>query len=67
MPCLDERTLDLRQVTEISKIIDGHDWVLAHFDDFGDSGVVVRYSCRRCNREWTHFLLDPEGVKRLQY
>jgi len=54
-------------VSEISKIIDGHDWVLAHFDDFGESGIVLRYSCRRCNKEWTTFLLDPEGVKKLKY
>jgi hypothetical protein len=65
--CLDERSLDLRKVSEVSKIITGHDWVLAHFDDFGESGVVVRYSCKRCNKEWTTFLLDPEGVKKLQY
>jgi hypothetical protein len=65
--CLDERSLDLRDVSEISKIITSHDWTLAHFDDFGDSGVVVRYSCKRCNREWTTFLLDPEGVKKLKY
>lgn len=67
MSCLDERSLDLRDVSEISKIITSHDWALAHFDDFGDSGVVVRYSCKRCNREWTTFLLDPEGVKKLKY
>lgn len=67
MSCLDERSLDLRKVSEISRIITSHDWILAHFDDFGESGVVVRYSCRRCNREWTTFLLDPEGVKKLQY
>jgi hypothetical protein len=65
--CLDERSLDLRKVSEISKIIASHQWVLAHFDDFGESGVVVRYSCQKCNKEWTTFLLDPEGVKKLQY
>ena len=67
MSCLDERSLDLRKVSEISKIITSHEWILAHFDDFGESGVVVRYSCKRCNKEWTTFLLDPEGVKKLQY
>jgi len=67
MSCLDERSLDLRDVSEISKIILSHQWVLAHFDDFGESGVVVRYSCKKCNKEWTTFLLDPEGVKKLRY
>jgi hypothetical protein len=67
MSCLDERSLDLRKVSEISKIISSHVWVLAHFDDFGESGVVVRYSCSRCNKEWTTFLLDPEGVRKLKY
>ncbi len=65
--CLDERSLDLRKASEISKIIEGHAWELAHFDDFGESGVVVRYGCKRCNKEWTTFLLDPEAVKKLQY
>jgi len=64
---LDERSLDLRKISEISKIISSHQWVLAHFDDFGESGVVVRYSCQRCSKEWTTFLLDPEGVKKLKY
>ncbi len=67
MSCLDERLLDLRKVSEVRKIIDSHSWILAHFDDFGESGVVVRYSCTKCNKEWTTFLLDPEGVKKLRY
>jgi hypothetical protein len=65
--CLDERSLDLRKALEFSKIVEGHIWELAHFDDFGESGVVVRYSCKRCHKEWTNFLLDPEGVKKLKY
>ncbi|MDA4112192.1 MAG: hypothetical protein OK439_06600 [Thaumarchaeota archaeon] len=67
MSCVDERTLDLRRASEIMKIIDGHHWVLAHFDDFGESGVIARYSCSRCYKEWTNFLLDPESVKSLKY
>ena len=65
--CLDERSLDLRKASEISKIVDIHLWELAHFDDFGESGVVVRYVCKRCHKEWTNFILDPEGVRKLQY
>ncbi len=65
--CLNERSLDLRHVSEFSKIVSSHDWVLAHFDDFGESGLVVRYSCQKCKKEWTTFLLDPEGVKKLRY
>ena len=65
--CVDERSLDLRRAADIRRSVDGHEWVLAHFDDFGESGVIARYSCSRCRREWTNFLLDPESVKKLRY
>ena len=66
MSCLDERSFDLRRHSELWKILNSHEWELAHFDDFGESGVVVRYGCKKCRKEWTTFLLDPEGIKKLR-
>ncbi|MGI0091296.1 MAG: hypothetical protein ACREBS_06265 [Nitrososphaerales archaeon] len=65
MACLDPRPFDLRRASELQKIIDSHEWELQHFDDFGESGVIVRYACIKCGKEWTTFLLDPGKVRRL--
>ena len=67
MSCLDERSLDLRRQSELWKIINSHEWELAHFDDFGESGVVVRYGCKRCKKEWTTFLLRSRGNQEIKF
>ncbi|MHB1868679.1 MAG: hypothetical protein ACYCPP_07005 [Nitrososphaerales archaeon] len=62
MSCLDEKSLDFTSVTEFKKIITAHSWNLAHCDEFGESGVITRYNCAKCGKEWTSLLLDPEKV-----
>ena len=59
MACVDERSLDLRRASDIRKIVDGHEWVLAHFDDFGESGVIARYSLLEVQKRVDEFYPRP--------
>jgi len=62
MSCLDEKSLDFSHASEFQKIITAHMWNLSHSDEFGESGVITRYNCARCGKEWTSLLLDPEKI-----
>lgn len=63
MSCLDEKSLDLKEPVELKKVFDGHSWEIAYYDQFGESGVIVRYNCSNCGKEWTSLLLDPSKLK----
>jgi hypothetical protein len=64
MSCLDDDSIDLRRLDDFEKLIDGHNWTLAHFDELGQSGQILRYSCTKCGKEWTTMLLEPSEIKR---
>lgn len=61
--CLEEKTLDLKRTSEIKKVVDSHSWTFQQFEELGEAGIVVRYRCAACSREWTMLLVRPEKVK----
>jgi hypothetical protein len=63
MPCLDDDSIDLRRLGDFEKLIAGHSWTLAHFDELGESGIILRYNCSKCGKEWTTMLLEPSKIK----
>lgn len=64
MSCLDEQSLDLKIPSELQKAIGSHRWHLEHYDQFGEDGVIARYSCVTCNKEWTTLLINPSRLKK---
>ncbi|MDG6923672.1 MAG: hypothetical protein JRN67_10325 [Nitrososphaerota archaeon] len=66
MSCLDEQSFDLKNPQELQKAIGTHRWSLEHYDQFGENGVIARYRCVTCGKEWTNLLLNPaKGRKRI--
>lgn len=58
LDCPEDGSIDLKRPSEFKKLADSHEWQLAHFDEFGKNGIVVRYTCARCGKEWTTMLLE---------
>ena len=65
MSCLDEQSLDLKVPGELQKALSTHKWQLEHFDQFGDDGIIARYRCTACEKEWTTLLINPAKVRKL--
>ena len=61
LDCPDDGSIDLKRPSEFKKLADSHAWELAHFDEFGKNGIIVRYSCIRCGKEWTTMLLESDA------
>jgi hypothetical protein len=64
MPCIDEKSLDLRSAPELQRVLDSHNWNLEHYDQFGEDGVIVRFNCSGCGKEWTTLLLNPKSISK---
>jgi hypothetical protein len=62
MSCLDEQSLDLKIPSELQKALGSHRWQLEHFDQFGQDGIIARYRCSTCEKEWTTLLINPGNV-----
>jgi hypothetical protein len=57
LTCLMPKLIDIRDVKDVHRVLQSHDWLMDNVQDCGTGVSISTMQCRRCRAEWGSALI----------